>query len=307
MAADQVSRLYEEHPYPAHGVIGTVLARLVGPVLAEGPPRRPRLLDAGCGTGEQTLGVARAHSDAEVVGVDLNAASIAFARDLARRHGIAARFETADLLGPLDGLGSFDVIVSVGVLHHLDQPARALARLRAVAAPGARLVAMLYGVYGRAPLFDARDAFARAAGTDDREARLAVAADVRLGVNRGPAHLAREAVRRLRFGPDLGPVEAVRRAVGGRSPAYQADAFTHPVERAFSLTEAADLLAASGWRLDGWPARSGLPDRASQLFRSPTAERVERLPVLERGAIYERLVRPSNLYLTATAVEGGGA
>ena len=61
------------------------------------------------------------------------------------------------------------------------------------------------------------------------------------------------------------------------------------------------LAAPAGWSLDAWPRRSGLPDDPGQLFAEPTASRVRALTRLEQATIYERIVRPSNLYLTAQA------
>ncbi|MCU1356437.1 MAG: SAM-dependent methlyltransferase [Acidimicrobiales bacterium] len=304
-SSEATAELYDEHPYPAHGVVSGVVARLVsgclGDLLASGRP--VRVLDAGCGTGEQTLGLKRAFPAAEVVGVDLNERSLELAREYRGRHGIDVQFERADLLAPVEGLGSFDLIVSIGVLHHLAEPELGLRTLRALSAPGGRLLAMLYGRYGKQPLFDARDALASIDPAAGRDERLRMVADLRSGSNAGIAHYASELVSRRRFGPDIAPVEALRRVAAGRNAAYQADAYTHPQEQAFTVGEAGGLLGSAGWRLDGWPARSGLPDAATDVFREPTATSVEALPLVDRAGVYERLVRPSNLYLLSTAVD----
>jgi SAM-dependent methyltransferase len=73
----EVAALYEEYPYPAHGVISRVIAAMLEePVRRLSSAlgrRRLRVLDAGCGTGEQTIGVAQAMPELEVVGVDRTA------------------------------------------------------------------------------------------------------------------------------------------------------------------------------------------------------------------------------------------
>ena len=55
-----------------------------------------RLLDAGCGTGEQTLLAASRGADA--IGVDVSVHAIDLARGKAAERGLTARFEVADAL-----------------------------------------------------------------------------------------------------------------------------------------------------------------------------------------------------------------
>lgn len=295
-----VAGLYAEYPYPAHGVLGSITARMLRAPLAGRALGGLRYLDAGCGTGEQTLGVARAFGGLEVVGVDLNTASLAFAARLAARHGLSARFERRSLTEPLEGLGRFDLLSSIGVLHHLPEPGETLAHLRAVASPDAVFLGMVYGSFGKWELFAARDALSLVCGPDlPARERLALLAKSGLEVNTGPAHYARLLRSRLRFGPDLGPLEALRRVVQGRSASYQADGYAHAHELTFTWKELAALLERSGWRLLGWPRRSGMPDRPEQVLRGRALARLRALPLLEQASVYERIVKPGNLYFLA--------
>jgi len=302
----RVHDLYASYPYPAHGVLGSVVALMLEPPLRELQARRGsrqlRYLDAGCGTGEQTLGVARRFPELEVTGVDFNEASLSFARELARRHGIRATFRHANLMKPLADLGDFDVISSVGVLHSLAQPATGFENLRRVARPHAVLLGMVYGTFGKWELFQVRDAVSLIAGAAaSREERLALLRESRLAGNEGLRHYAATLLTRLRFGPRIRVAEAVRRVLGGRSKAYQADAYTHVREVTYTWGELIDLLTRTGWRFVGWPARSGMPDRPEQLFRGEALRRARGMPPAELAAIYERLVRPPNLYFLAVA------
>ena len=97
---------------------------------------RGRLLDAGCGTGENTM-MAAAHG-ADALGVDVAPSAIAQARRKAAERGSAARFEVADVLD-LGRLGlTFDTVVDSGVFHVFDgDRARYVASLAAVMRPGA--------------------------------------------------------------------------------------------------------------------------------------------------------------------------
>jgi SAM-dependent methyltransferase len=95
-----------------------------------------RLLDAGCGTGENTLLAASKGADA--LGVDISPRAIQRARDKATERGIAARFEVADALnlGPL-GV-TFETLIDSGVFHVFDDDDRAryVASLASVLEPG---------------------------------------------------------------------------------------------------------------------------------------------------------------------------
>ena len=98
---------------------------------------RGRLLDAGCGTGENTM-MAAAHG-ADALGVDVAPSAIAQARRKAAERGSGARFEVADVLD-LGRLGlTFDTVVDSGVFHVFDDGDRAryVASLAAVMRPGA--------------------------------------------------------------------------------------------------------------------------------------------------------------------------
>lgn len=98
-----------------------------------------RLADVGCGQGWSTVAIATRWPTADVVGVDLDAASIADARAVAESKGSAARFATLDG-GDLDELGSFDVVTLLEALHDMAHPVDALRSLRAALRPGGVLV-----------------------------------------------------------------------------------------------------------------------------------------------------------------------
>lgn len=96
-----------------------------------------RMLDAGCGPGSITLGLAQAVRPGEVVGVDLQAAQVERARRLAAERGAAnVRFETADLYALPFPEAAFDAVFSHGVIMHLLEPVRAITEMRRVLRPG---------------------------------------------------------------------------------------------------------------------------------------------------------------------------
>jgi cyclopropane fatty-acyl-phospholipid synthase-like methyltransferase len=82
-----------------------------------------RLLDSGCGTGEQTLLAARHGADA--MGVDVSVHAIEQARDKAAERGLDVRFEVADALRLADLGLTFDVVIDSGVFHVFEDEDRA--------------------------------------------------------------------------------------------------------------------------------------------------------------------------------------
>jgi SAM-dependent methyltransferase len=76
------------------------------------------VLDAGCGTGENTLHVAAL--GLSVLGVDVAETALAIARAKAMDRGIAAEFATADAL-QLERLGrKFETVLDCGLFHTFD-------------------------------------------------------------------------------------------------------------------------------------------------------------------------------------------
>jgi SAM-dependent methyltransferase len=152
-----------------------------------------RLLDAGCGTGEQTL--LAASSGADALGVDVSPLAIERARGKAAARGVpaaggqmgTARFEVADALSLGDLGQSFDTILDSGLFHVFDDDSRAryVTSLASVLRPRGRLYLMCFsdrqpGTFG--PRRVSQDEL-RAAFSDDWTI-VAIQADT-FEVNRG--------------------------------------------------------------------------------------------------------------------------
>lgn len=103
-----------------------------------------RLLDAGCGTGENSL--LAASRGADVTGIDVAPTALARARAKASERGLTARFEVADVLdlGRLDL--TVDTVIDSGVFHVFgdDDRAKYVGSLRAVLRPGGACYLMCF-------------------------------------------------------------------------------------------------------------------------------------------------------------------
>ncbi len=105
--------------------------------LAEAGTFGHRVVDLGCGTGEQTLMLAA--RGYELVGIDAVPEAIKRARRKAGERGIAAQFIDGDLFEVLPLLGrSFDSVVDVGLFHAFsdEDRVRFAAALGRVLVPG---------------------------------------------------------------------------------------------------------------------------------------------------------------------------
>jgi SAM-dependent methyltransferase len=109
-----------------------------------------RILDAGCGTGVSTEYLVHLNPQANVVAIDISAGTLAVAKERCRRSG-AERVEFHHLsLFDVDRLpGQFDLINSVGVLHHTADPKGGIQALAKKLAPGGLLHIFVYGEVGR--------------------------------------------------------------------------------------------------------------------------------------------------------------
>lgn len=130
----------EDYPGDGHYTPETALAdlRREFPDLAA-LVRGRRVLDFGCGSGWQVVGLAHAGA-ALSVGVDSNAKTLAGARALAQARGLGAdRVQFHERL-PGELRGRFDVVVSQNAMEHFADPAGVLREMRAALAPGGRIL-----------------------------------------------------------------------------------------------------------------------------------------------------------------------
>lgn len=158
---------YEEHPYPRWlGLsqfepleLGRFLERCFPHFAAPAFLNEPdaRLLVAGCGTGSESLVMARAHPHARVVAIDLSRRSLAYASRMARKFEVPnVQFLHGDILN-LDCLHEqFHAIVCVGVLHHMAEPLKGWRTLIEVLLPGGVMQIGLYSELAREGVVAAR-------------------------------------------------------------------------------------------------------------------------------------------------------
>jgi SAM-dependent methyltransferase len=113
-------------------------------------PEGSKVLEAGCGTGEQTVILARNNPKVDFVSIDISKDSLDQARGAVEHAGIAnVRFEQADLFHLPFANAAFDAVFVCFVLEHLRDPLKALAELQRVLRPGG-VLSVIEGDHGSA-------------------------------------------------------------------------------------------------------------------------------------------------------------
>ena len=174
-----VRRQYQENPYPRWGKRHRWSARAAWPrwcgawrsVRALRPPpggSAPEILIAGCGTGQQSVEIARQVRGARVLAIDLSLASLAYARRQTEALGIdTIEYAQADILelGALDR--RFDLIAATGVLHHMADPLVGWRALLRLLRPDGVMQIGLYSTRARSDVAAAKRAIGDCDGSPD--------------------------------------------------------------------------------------------------------------------------------------------
>lgn len=106
------------------------------------------VLEAGCGTGAQTIAMAGRNPGIRITAIDRSAPSLALARERMAGAGFSeVTFRQADLLALPFAPASFDHLLLCFVLEHLPDPREALSRLRPLLKAGGR-VTVIEGDHG---------------------------------------------------------------------------------------------------------------------------------------------------------------
>lgn len=176
LASAAVRAQYEEHPYPRWtGVARPLFDAGTGARADTGSPNigsaiatsadstSAEILVAGCGTGQESTEVALEYPAASVLAVDLSLASLAYATRMANEMQVTnVTHAQADILRLADLGRTFDAIYSVGVLHHLADPAAGLRVLASLLRPDGAMLIGLYSERARKDIVAARAYIAEA-------------------------------------------------------------------------------------------------------------------------------------------------
>jgi len=306
-AALKVAAHYERWPFPGGdhgGREGFLFVRRLTEWCVEpsGAGERPRVLDAGCGTGHTTLALARRLPGTDFLGLDVSTASIEVARSLVEQQEVDnVTFEVADIAAAdpsaaVPSEGSFRAVLALGVLHHVPDREAALDNLVGSLEPEGHLALWLYGLHGRRAHALHQKFIRLLAGPDASDSDLS-----RVGLafveGLGEQYLPASGV--------YTPVEDRGSPAGwlSRHPEWLADQMFPAYERPVDLDGILDLLESRALELEEW---LGVPEESDRWTgESVLRERLAALPRLERLRALECLLKPA--YYFVTARPGGNA
>jgi 2-polyprenyl-3-methyl-5-hydroxy-6-metoxy-1,4-benzoquinol methylase len=237
----------------------------------EGRPRQDlRILCAGCGSSQAPL-IALSNPDCAVLGIDLSETSLAHSNRLRDRHSLAnLELRQMSLLDVGQLNRSFDLILCTGVLHHLPNPDAGLKALADVLDPSGSMAIMLYGKAGRAGVYLLQDILRRLGAGQNAEG---------LG-------MAREL---LKFVPShhylISPTG--KRPHDLAEDAGIVDMLLHPQDRAYSVPDIMEFVAAAGLIFFGWSDNTLYC--ADRFLSGEMLERVLALPAAEQWAVVDNL------------------
>ena len=161
-----VREQYEENPYPRYTTFSFIenqsyASTMQSTLLDFTPPaclrnKRINLLVAGCGTGKQCLEIAKSYKETRVLAIDLSRRSLAYAKKKARDSKVKnLEFLHADILDLEQLNEKFEIIESVGVLHHMSDPHAGWKCLRELLIPEGIMKIALYSKLARIPVVKA--------------------------------------------------------------------------------------------------------------------------------------------------------
>ncbi len=130
----KVKKQYEENPYPRWENLGlSIEPRNIKDIINDKDlnldlkkitnSENPEILIAGCGTGQHAITTASKYKNSKILALDLSFKSLSYAKRKANELKINnIDFVQGDILDLESIDRKFDIIESVGVLHHMDNP-----------------------------------------------------------------------------------------------------------------------------------------------------------------------------------------
>ena len=192
------------------------------------------ILIAGCGTNQAAV-FAYTNRAAKVVAIDVSQTSLDHVKFLKDKYALK-NLETHLL--PIEEVGTlgqtFDLVVSTGVLHHMDQPKAGMKALADVLRPDGVAAIMLYARYGRIGV-ELMQAVFRDMGLRQDEESLAM---VRAAVQ--SLHNTHPLMGYLQIAPDLD------------FDAGLVDTFLHGRDRSYTVEDCLDLVDSAGLVFQDW-------------------------------------------------------
>lgn len=154
LITNKVKDMYKKYPYPSPSTEITQTNELLNLLRIFELESNTKLdgktiLDAGCGSGHRITNVAEFFQHCNFLGVDISDKSLEIANELCNRKKLQnIRFLNHNIISGVEKLGKFDIVLCMGVLHHLSDPKRGLQMLTNTLNDNGIIFLYLYGKLG---------------------------------------------------------------------------------------------------------------------------------------------------------------
>ena len=160
---------YEDNPYPRWVNIGILQKSMTIPEVVNligirtlphesNSLNQPKILVAGCGTGQHSIEAAVRYANSDITAIDLSMSSLSFALRRTRELNIEnINYFHGDILDLSSMETEFDVIETAGVLHHMSDPLLGWRILKGCLKSNGLMRVGLYSTLARAALSEVKE------------------------------------------------------------------------------------------------------------------------------------------------------
>ena len=150
----KVHDMYKKYPYPSPSTDPSQTNELLNllkifelesQIKLEGK----NILDAGTGSGHRITNAAEFYKKCNFLGIDISKKSLQIAKHLIKQKKITnLKLKNVNLMNEFYKIGKFDLVLCMGVLHHLSNPSTGLKNIKKVLEKDGIVFLYLYGKLG---------------------------------------------------------------------------------------------------------------------------------------------------------------
>ncbi len=150
----KVENMYKKYPYPSPSTDISQTNELLNllrifEIESKIKLKGKNILDAGSGSGHRITSVAEFFKDCNFLGIDISKNSLEIANKLKNIKKLKnIQFQKHNIMTEVKNLGKFEIILCMGVLHHLSNPTKGLQLLSKTLKDDGIIFLYLYGKLG---------------------------------------------------------------------------------------------------------------------------------------------------------------
>ena len=154
LITQNVKNMYKKYPYPSPSIEISQTNELLNllrifELESKIKLKNKKFLDAGSGSGHRITNVANHFTNCDFLGIDISDTSLKISNELKLVKKLSnIRFLQHNIMNTMEMFGRFDLILCMGVLHHLSNPKQGLKNLVKILEKDGIIFLYLYGKLG---------------------------------------------------------------------------------------------------------------------------------------------------------------